>query len=106
MGMYDKSNASLVSSGDINIPTLGPTVPKGTRLAEYLTERLTQGLGYFLESEHQLYSFSHISILNLVTVRYGTVQYLLVTSLRSMFTVDDARCLNQLETANIQHIEQ
>ena len=38
-----------------------------------------------------------------------TVQYcvfLLVTSLRSMLTVNDARCKNQLETANKQRIKQ
>ena len=31
------------------------------------------------------------------TVRYSTVYYLLVTLLRSMFTVNDVRCKNQLE---------
>ena len=52
-------------------------------------------------------SFSHTPILNLATLRYGTVfKYLLVTSLRSMFTVNDARCTNQLETANKHCIKQ
>ena len=38
------------------------------------------------------------------TVQYSVI--LLVTSLRSMFTVNDARCTNQLETANKQRIKQ
>ena len=38
------------------------------------------------------------------TIQYCV--YLLVTSLRSMFTVNDARCTNQLETANKQRIKQ
>ena len=46
-------------------------------------------------------SFSHIPR------PYGTVLcYMLVTSLRSMLTVNDARCTNQLETANKQRINQ
>ena len=49
-------------------------------------------------------SFSDIPIL--ATVRYGAVYYLLVTSLSSMFTFNDARCTNQLETANKQRIKQ
>ena len=44
-------------------------------------------------------SFSHIPRL------YGTVEYLLVTSLSSMFTVNDVRCTNLLETANKQRIK-
>ena len=51
-------------------------------------------VGIFLEplNTNDRFFFSYTT-----TVRYSTVYYLLVTSLRSMFIVDDARCKNQLE---------
>ena len=61
-------------------------------------------VGIFLEplNTNDQFFFSYT-----VTVRYSTV-YLSVTSLRSMFTFNDARCTisNQLETANKQCIKQ
>ena len=49
-------------------------------------------------------SFSHIPILNLATVRYSIIS--VGDDMRSMFTVNDARCTNQLQTANKQRIKQ
>ena len=81
----------------------GPPFQWETRLAEFSTERWPRGLGFFLEplNTNDRFFFSYTT-----TVRYSTVWYLLVTSLRSMFTVNDARCTNQLETANKQCIKQ
>ena len=47
-----------------------------TRLAKFPTERWTRGLEFFWNHWTPIInSFSHIPNLNLVTVRYGTVQY-------------------------------
>ena len=71
----------------------GPTFQWETRLAEFSTERWTRGLGFFLEplNTNDRFFFSYTT-----TVRYSSVYYLLMTSLRSMFTVNDARSINQL----------
>ena len=62
-----------------------------------------EGWDFFLEplNTNGRFFFSYTT-----TVRYSTVFYLLMTSLGSMFKVNDARCVNQLETANNQRMKQ
>ena len=81
----------------------GKSQPSGpTFQASFPTGTVGPRVGIFLEplNTNGRFFFSYTT-----TVRYSTVIYLLVTSLRSMFTVNDARCTNQLETANKQRIK-
>ena len=81
----------------------GPTFQWETRLAKFPTGTLGPRVGIFLEplNTNDRFFFSYTT-----TVRYSTVKYLLMTSLRMMFTVNDARCTNQFETVNKQRIKQ
>ena len=90
-------------SGDRKIPTRGPTIPFGNEACRVSQWTVDPRVGIFLEplNTNDRFFFSYTT-----TVRYSTVFYLLMTSLRSMFTVNDARCINQLETANKQRIKQ
>ena len=69
--------------------------------------RLSPWVVFFLEqlntNDRFFYSYTNFT---LATVRHGTILYVLVASLRSMFTVNDASCTNQLETANKQSFKQ
>ena len=66
----------------------GPPFQWETRLAEFPTGTVDPRVGIFLKplNTNDRFFFSYTT-----TVRYSTVYYLLVTSLRSMFTVNDAR---------------
>ena len=81
----------------------GPPFQWETRLAEFPTGTVDPRVGIFLEplNTNDRFFFSYTT-----TVRYSTVYYLLVTSLRSMFTVNDARCINKLARANKRRIKQ
>ena len=66
----------------------GPPFQWETRLAEFSTGTVDPRVGVFLKplNTNDRFFFSYTT-----TVWYSTVYYLLVTSLRSMFTVNDAR---------------
>ena len=58
-------------------------------------------VGIFNTSDRFFFSYT----LNLATVQYGIISVGDVTEV-AMFTVNGARCTNQLETANKQRIKQ
>ena len=66
----------------------GPPIQCETRLAEFPIGTVDPRVVIFLKplNTNDRFFFSYTT-----TVRYSTVYYLLVTSLRSMFTVNDAR---------------
>ena len=81
----------------------GPSFQWETRLAECPTERWTRGLGFFLDqlNTSDLFFFSYTNS----TFSDHTVRYSLIC-VDDATEVNDARCTNQLETANTKRIQQ